>query len=191
MVALAGVLSLLAGFFGERGAGFTAKIGITIFVSFVILAIAVYQYILRYRYTAAWNSAYQTAQGTAVIYEAGLEPVANNIDIERTISAACDYWNKYQNTSDAQYLRLTAAFSGATIYVSSKPFEVPFLGKVMGTQFKQGISVVLDRDRVKTAYEFLALVRHEVSHLCLTVLGIDPGPGGANHHTIMVATGYC
>lgn len=188
---LACTILLLASLFGVHDPGFYSKMAITAVACVLMVGAAIYRYILRWRSISVWNNAYQTFQGTAVIYERGIPALVASGQIDMVIQDACVFWNKYRNPSDIQLARLQVAFKGATISVVSKPVEVNFIGKVMGLQDGQSIVVVYDGQKVSTDTQFLALIRHEVSHLCLTVIGIDPGYAGAAHHEIMRETGYC
>jgi hypothetical protein len=172
---------------------------------FTVLAItcAVFLFLTLLRYTLravgieAWNSAFQTRLGTAVI-PGKVEGVPY-----RGIDTVCDnaafYWadwavkNKGMTSSCAKTL-VANGFYGATISVSDHVIQYgnqSWSGKLLGVQDGQHIGVVYDGNVVIDDAQFLQLVRHEVSHLCLTALGVAPGAFGTFHHAIFAETGYC
>jgi hypothetical protein len=173
--------------------------GFTVFgiVAAVFFSLIVLRYILRAIGIEAWNSAFQTRLGTAV-FPGKVEEVPY-----RKIDEVCDdaafYWadwgvkNKGLTASAAKTL-VANAFYGATIIVVDKLITVgnqSWSGKLLGVQDGQTIGVVFDGKIVVDETAFLQLVKHEVSHLCLTALGVAPGAFGTFHHVIFAETGYC
>ena len=83
--------------------------------------------------------------------------------------------------------KMCVALAGATVFVVGEPPSVKYLGKVSGYQEGQVVVAAVQ----PTLQATLDLVRHEVSHLCLSALGVDPGVAGEAHHEIFRQTGYC
>jgi hypothetical protein len=184
-------------------------------VNLVFMSAIEYRYKLRYLFVDTWNKAFQTSQGIAVLPQAGLSwslsfkgiridnVFYNKIDLEITKSA--DFWGNWFTTNRfltqetikekvtqvAAISKITAALSGCSLIIGTEPPTVNFIGKVMG--YTDGINIVVtfDGDKVKTMGDLLQLIRHEVSHICLTSLGIDAGYAGASHHVIFEQTGFC
>jgi hypothetical protein len=167
----------------------------------IVCAVFLFCTLLRYTLRAmgieAWNSAFQTRLGTAVI-PGKVEGVPY-----RGIDTVCDnaafYWadwgvkNKGLTASAAKTL-VADAFHGASISVVDHVIAYgnqSWSGKLLGVQDGQQIGVVYDKKIIIDEEQFLGLVRHEVSHLCLTALGVAPGAFGTFHHAIFAETGYC
>jgi len=168
-------------------------LGITTAV-FVLLTLL--RYTLRGIQIEAWNHAFQTRMGTAVMPNDVVDVPFRKVD--DTCDNAAFFWkdwavkNKNMTPSSAQAL-IVLAFSGATIACSSKVIVAgnqSWSGKFLGLQDGQNIYVVYDKKIIADDTDFLQLVRHEVSHLCLTALGVSPGDGPAQHE-IFAQTGYC
>lgn len=188
------------------------KLDILGVVDLVFLALIAYHYELRERFVKLWNGSYHTSTNTAII----IQGFGNNIKafnalcnmgfpneiykaIDAKVTECIDYWAKWNNSNASggdvkvviDRLKELKALNGATITVADEPINVNFIGKVMGYQEGQQLTVVFDGDRVKDLPQLLDLTAHEVSHLCLTALGVDPGYKGDNHHAIYKQTGFC
>ena len=168
-------------------------LGITV-AAFVLVILA--RYLLRGIQIEAWNHAFQTRMGTAVMPNDVVDVPFRKVD--DTCDNAAFFWkdwavkNKNLTPSSAQAL-IVPAFSGATIACSSKVIVAgnqSWSGKFLGLQDGQNIYVVYDKSIIASDTDFLQLVKHEVSHLCLTALGVHPGDGPAQHE-IYAQTGYC
>lgn len=176
-----------------------AKALITILVALCFGWMIGYRYDERYLSLSAWNRAYQTRQGTAIMPDLATYAAIKNLrwypdiqwgassldqnplylKIADEIDNCCNFWNKTL-ANNGKLASLESAFEGATLSIVSQPFSVTFLGKVMGTVVGQDIQVVFDGQKVVTEEELILLIRHECSHLCLTVLGI-PETDEAQH----------
>ena len=163
----------------------------------VFISLIALRYVLRKLIIDNWNNAFQTRLGAAVIPNDVVDVPFRGVD--QTCDDAAFFWKDYAiknlnlTASSAQAL-IATAFSGATIACSSKPIVAgnkSWSGKLMGAQDGQNIAVVYDKKIVLHDSDFLQLVKHEVSHLCLSALGVDPGWMGANHHEIFAKLGYC
>src|ERR1017187_1054210 len=169
-------------------------LGITVAV---FVAITVLRYILRGIQIEAWNNAYQTKLGTAIMPN-GVTGVSY-ANVEKVVDDAIVYWAAWAPANIGISIKsatalMTTAFSGATIAISPKIIVAgnqSWSGKFLGIQEDQNIYVVYDKKIVADETTFLGLLRHEVSHLCLTALAVDPGVGGSNQHAIFAKTGYC
>jgi len=155
-----------------------------------------YRYDERYLAVSAWNRSYQTRQGTAIVPDLatyatikslrwykdidwGADSTQQNplyLAIADEIDNCCNFWNKTL-ANNGKLATLESAFSGATLSIVGQPFSINFLGKVMGTVVGQNIQVVFDGQPEE---QLIQLIRHECSHLCLTVLGI-PATNEAQH----------
>lgn len=178
-------------------------------VDLTFMAIIEYRYHLRYQFVYAWNSAYHTVTNVAILADqAGVKLIQNNLYDRSTWQAINDEINKcakfwsdwYDQEQQVCYIvknldlinfKIIKALDGATLSIVDAPFMVTFVGKVMGVQEGQNICVVYDGDRIKTLDQLLALCRHEVSHLCLSALGVDNGYAGTTHHEIFAKTNFC
>lgn len=194
------------------------KVAILLMVSFILWCLAVWRYIQREGLVSLWNRSYKTDQDVAIeITESAFllmsmkDLVKDNENINKAalypkISCEIDkcnkYWtNWYLNRPNHKEIHtdklgystdIDAALSGATLSITDKPFGAMYATKkLMGVQDGQNIVVVFDGKVVGTLDQLLALIRHEVSHLCLSALGIDPGNGGAAHHIIFTQTKFC
>ena len=169
-------------------------LGIVVVTFLVLIG---FRYVLRVLAIEKWNDAYQTRLGTAVIPNDVVDVPFRKVD--QTCDDVAFYWKDWgvKNkglTSNSAQLLIATAFSGATISCYSKVIEKGnewWNGKFLGIDEGQNISVVYDKKIIVDDKDFLQLVKHEVSHLCLSALGVDPGIGGANHHKIFSETGYC
>jgi hypothetical protein len=162
-----------------------------------LVAIIVVRFLLMAIVIEKWNNAFKIRLGAAVFTNDIL-----NIPL-RGIDSVCDdaafYWKEWAirnrgiTSSNAQSL-LASAFDGATIICRPQIIQRGtslWTGKFLGIQEGQNIYVVYDKKIVVDDDSFLRLVKHEVSHLCLTALGVDPGNFGNLHHEIFAQTQYC
>jgi hypothetical protein len=167
------------------------KLSIFGLVALSLLSFVGARYDERYLAVSAWNRSYQTRQGTAIVPDLatyatikslrwykdidwGADSTQQNplyLAIADEIDNCCNFWNKTL-ANNGKLATLESAFSGATLSIVGQPFSVNFLGKVMGTVIGQNIQVVFDGQKVQTEEQLIQLIRHECSHLCLTVLGI-------------------
>lgn len=154
----------------------------------IILAITIMRFAFRYFYIQKWNNAFQTQLGTAVVSEAGLVPYR---DIDQAQDDVASFWVDWAASqgifANVARNKIAEAFSGATITIFPHIIETGgqgWYGKFLGLQQGQNISVVYDKVAVKDENTLLSLVKHELSHLCLSSIGIDSGSGGENHHRI-------
>lgn len=157
----------------------------------VTVGIAVFRYMFRYYAISKWNNAYQTSTGIVVISNAGQVPYEK-------IDAACKetmlYWSDWHGGGEAPLNKIAEALAGCTIIVFPSLLErsTPWWhGKFVGLQEDKTISVVYDKKIVVDESALINLVKHEVSHRCLTAIGVDPGNWGDLHHIIFSATKYC
>ena len=166
-------------------------------VAVAIALITAMRFTLRFLAVTKWNEAFQTRLGTAVVPNGVVDVPFRKVD--QTCDDAAFYWAEWATkntklTAFAAKALIVTAFSGATIEVSPVVIEAgnsSWSGKFLGLQEGQTIEVVFDKKIIVDDTAFLGLVKHEVSHLCLTALGIDPGWGGNSHHEIFAQTGYC
>jgi hypothetical protein len=186
-------------------------------VSLVFLALTTYRYHLREGFIWAWNHAYQTTTGVAVMVEdtalvlmikAGIVKGSTdntfNDKISDLIESAVVYWaHWYQTYAPAPGIvklvfseaaagsKMRDALSGQSLEVVSKPPVDSIIGKLAG--YEDGLNIVVTFDGTGIASEaaLLGLIRHEVSHVCLSAVGIDAGYAGTKHHEIFAQTGYC
>jgi hypothetical protein len=169
-------------------------LGITVAV---FMALITTRYVMRAVFIKNWNEAFQTRLGAAVLPNDVVDVPFR--DIDQVCDDAAFFWKDWavknlNLTANSAQVLIANAFSGATIICSSKVIEVGnqwFNGKFLGIQEGQNIYVVYDKEVVADKTTFLGLVKHEVSHLCLTALGVAPGFMGNNQHEIFAQTGYC
>ena len=169
-------------------------LGITVAVFMALIAT---RYVWRAVAIKNWNNAFQTRLGTAAMPNDVVDVPFR--DIDQVCDDAAFFWKDWaiknlKLTANSAQVLIATAFSGATIICSSKVIEVGnqwFNGKFLGIQEGQTIYVVYDKKVVADKTTFLGLVKHEVSHLCLTALGVAPGFMGNNQHEIFAQTGYC
>jgi hypothetical protein len=172
------------------------KLSIFGLVALSLLSFVGARYDERYLAVSAWNRSYQTRQGTAIVPDLatyatikslrwykdidwGADSTQQNplyLAIADEIDNCCNFWNKTL-ANNGKLATLESAFSGATLSIVGQPFSINFLGKVMGTVVGQNIQVVFDGQPEE---QLIQLIRHECSHLCLTVLGI-PATNEAQH----------
>jgi hypothetical protein len=195
------------------------QLGILALVSVIFLLLTTYHYHLREGFVFAWNNAFQAATGVAIMVDdaatilmlkADVINGSSDTSLKEKIAIEIDkcvlYWSKwyttYSNTPGviavpsatceaAAASRMDNALVGQTILVVAKPPIVNFIGKVMGFSDGANIVVTFDGDRVASEAALLQLIRHEVSHVCLSAAGIDAGYAGTKHHDIFAQTGYC
>lgn len=190
------------------------KLCILIVVDFAFYSIIFWRYDLREQFINIWNKAYHTRTNVAIIannvgfklINAGLYQNSTWDTISNEIDKCVDYWANWdQNRISSPNIivvpggmglqtrktKQNNVLYGATLNIVSNPPTVNFIGKVMGYEDGQNIVVTFDGDKVKTLEQLLALIRHEVSHICLSALGVDSGYAGANHHIIFNQTGFC
>jgi hypothetical protein len=153
-----------------------------------LLGITITRFVMRYLSIKKWNSAFQTRLGTAVISKAGEIPYR---DIDQAQDDVAFFWINWAIDQGSYGYKIRSsvadAFSGATIVVYPKVIErgtEGWYGKFVGLQEGKNISVVYDKDKIKDEQALLSLVKHELSHLCLTAIGVDPGDYGDKHHKI-------
>ena len=185
------VAAFVALYSGPADPDRVAKLLITglVFLSFAWMI--GYRYDMRYLTISSWNRAYQTRQGTAIMPDLATYATIKNLHwykdidwgsdstqqnplylkIADEIDNCCNFWNKTL-ANNGKLATLESAFSGATLSIVGQPFYINFIGKVMGTVIGQNIQVVFDGQKVQTEEQLIQLIRHECSHLCLTVLGI-------------------
>lgn len=169
-------------------------LGLTVGTFYLLTA---FRYTIRALWVIAWNNAYQTKSGIAIIPNDVINVPLQKV--EQICNNAAAFWGDWATrnlnlTAGAANSLIATAFSGATILCSSKVIVggTPWWnGKFVGIQDGQNIYVVYDKKIIGTEADFLQLVKHEVSHLCLTALGVDPGSSGSNHHAIFAQTDYC
>jgi hypothetical protein len=166
-------------------------------VAAVFLALIATRYVWRAIFIETWNNAFQTRLGTAVLPNDVVDVPFR--DIDQVCDDAAFFWKDWaiknlNLTANSAQALIASAFSGATIICSSKVIvygNQSFSGKALGIQEGQNIYVVYDKKIVADKTTFLGLVKHEVSHLCLTALGVAPGFMGNSQHEIFAKTGYC
>jgi len=160
----------------------------------IVLGITVFRYVTRHFALSKWNDAYHTRTGVAVISKVGLVPYKK---IDDACEEALLYWASWgaQNGKGVVLSKLYDALYGCTILVYPTLLErgkgTWWHGKFVGLQEDDTISVVYDKQIVINEDSLVNLVRHEVSHRCLTAIGVDPGPYGDSHHEIFSNTKYC
>ena len=193
------------------------QLGIMALVSVVFLLITTYHYHLRECFVFAWNNAFQTPTGVAIMVDdaatvlmikAGVINGSTDTSLKEKVAIEIDkcvlYWSNwyqtYRPTPGTPFVvldvwdaanKMDNALVGQTILVVAKPPIVNFIGKVMGFSDGANIVVTFDGDRVASEAALLQLIRHEVSHVCLSAAGIDAGYAGTKHHDIFAQTGYC
>lgn len=174
--------------------GAEAELAILGLVDAVILGLVALHYVQRLDWVNTWNDAWKTTTDVAVLVDHDAQKKFSPIElypgVERVITEAVSWWaSRSTDALDAARRRtkMHDALAGATVHVVGEPPSVKYLGKVAGYQDGQVVVAMVQPDLVAT----LGLVRHEVSHLCLSALGIDPGSAGEAHHAIFKQTGYC
>ena len=198
VLTLAGGATIKAVFYATSHNSFDEKgffvLGLTL-AAFVLLTAI--RFTFRGIAIEKWNNAFQTRLGTAVIPNDVVDVPFRKVD--QVCDDAAFYWKDWAIkskglTASSVQLLIATAFSGATISCSSTIIDAGnplWSGKFLGLEDGQNISVVCDNKVIVDDTAFLQLVKHEVSHLCLTGLGVAPGFGGINHHEIFAQTGYC
>lgn len=179
------------------------QLAILCVVDITMVALTWYRFSLREEWVFRWNSAFQTSQNVAIIYDtldslktAGLvKPEEDRYNaslfyqIDKAIDDCIAYWTKWAVANKKLMItnvggvafQMVDALRGGAVYLTAGPISVKYLGLVRGVQ--EGNSISCSYAGLNTD-QLLNLVRHEVSHLCLSSIGVNPGSAGEAHHQV-------
>jgi hypothetical protein len=177
----------------QHGIGIHTGVYVVGGVVLTILGITLYRYIARWWCLKKWCDAPHTVSNMAVMSDQGLEDdyiaLFNHI-----ILTTVDFWSFWNgivgsDTYEINKRKILDAMNGGTIFLVDQPIyrgNEFWSGKFLGIQEGNVITIVnKDKDQM------LQLLKHELSHLCLTAIGVDPGPFGNKHHEIFAQTNFC
>jgi hypothetical protein len=164
------------------------------FVILCILGITVYRYVLRYLHIKKWQNAPHTDHNMAVFSDKPLD--GDSVNLFNSISTTVvDFWafwagiTQPNTTYTEAETKILNALNGGTISLTSNPIYMgtPFWsGKFLGVQEGNCVTIVNNNKD-----QMLQLFKHELSHLALGAVGVDPGDFGIKHHEIFAQTNFC
>jgi hypothetical protein len=133
-----------------------------------------------------WNDALKTKQNLGVFSEPGFTIKLDYIN--SLISDRVLLWcMKYKRP----YCDIINYMEGGSITFTSKEIYVKYAGKVNGYTDGNKIELQILPESIQSKDETYKLLSHEIDHMCLNALGIDPGSAGVKHHEIMKGNESC
>lgn len=171
-----------------------------------VLWITFVRYFYRWGWITKWRKAFHINLGMAIMPEDEAAQLRVKLSggnllylaIEKTVIETIAFWEVWTKTNipsiaDKAKSEMEEGIRYATLIITTEPILVrstqgplpsKYMKGLLGVQMNKELIVLFDGIKIKDTGDFLRVVKHEVSHLCLQELGISTLDGGEQHHKI-------